>query len=623
MGVKLGNGNWAVKEDKLLAYNDKSGKFFNKEFDFTRGSSATYVAKDGLIKTAGIQPNSVLNSDFSQEGAELVTNGGFDTDSNWTKGSNTTIANGKATTTGTGAFGSVIYQSISLVSGKFYKISIDIEKQSGSQLIARWGSQNAIASLNSTGTFTNYFQANSTGSQLLNIFEQTGGDFVGSIDNVSVVEVGQNWSFNGESEVTSQGGRVYSSDGSVSDIAQSNVFTVGKTYKLTFNVISTNGSNLANASNSRIYNTSTTGLKTFQFVATETGLKFKRYSGVTDVTITNISVQEIQVDTPRIDFTDSPNGALLLEPSSTNLFTDYLGATGFGGGGGGAFSVTENFATSPDGTQNATKLTATSDSRQHKQDIAVIGDNTISCYLKTNTGTKQVRLMINNTYRVTVDVTDQWQRFEKTTNVTSVSGGGRSGLISLDVLDDDEYILVYGLQLENKSHSTSLIPTYGTTATRLTESCNNSGSAQDFNSEEGVLYAEIAALANVTNSRFLGISNGSNTDKVILGFESSSTNYKILAETKSGGSTTSYMLYDLGAVTPTFIKCALKYKANDFALWINGTEVLTDTSGSAPIGLNELAFDKGDNGNDFEGKVRNLRVYTEALTDAELQELTS
>ena len=84
MGVKLGNGNWAVKEDKLLAYNDKSGKFFNKEFDFTRGSSATYVAKDGLIKTAGIQPNSVLNSDFSQEGAELVTNGGFDTDSNWT-----------------------------------------------------------------------------------------------------------------------------------------------------------------------------------------------------------------------------------------------------------------------------------------------------------------------------------------------------------------------------------------------------------------------------------------------------------------------------------------------------------------------------------------------------------
>tara|TARA_R110002110_G_scaffold208136_1_gene420342 strand:- start:37 stop:252 length:216 start_codon:yes stop_codon:yes gene_type:complete len=50
MAVKLGNGNWAVKENKLLAYNDNSGRFFNKEFDFSRGSSATYVGKDGLIR---------------------------------------------------------------------------------------------------------------------------------------------------------------------------------------------------------------------------------------------------------------------------------------------------------------------------------------------------------------------------------------------------------------------------------------------------------------------------------------------------------------------------------------------------------------------------------------------
>ena len=64
MAVKLGNGNWAVKEDKLLAYNDNSGLFFNKEFDFSRGTSATYVAKDGF-KTAGIQPNIVTNGDFA------------------------------------------------------------------------------------------------------------------------------------------------------------------------------------------------------------------------------------------------------------------------------------------------------------------------------------------------------------------------------------------------------------------------------------------------------------------------------------------------------------------------------------------------------------------------------
>ena len=49
--------------------------------------------------------------------------------------------------------------------------------------------------------------------------------------------------------------------------------------------------------------------------------KLKRIAGINNVSaeITNISVQEIQVDTPRIDFSDSPKGALLLEPSCTNL----------------------------------------------------------------------------------------------------------------------------------------------------------------------------------------------------------------------------------------------------------------------------------------------------------------
>jgi len=51
MGVRLGNGNWAVKTSKLLAYNDASGMFFNKEFDFTRATTATRVSKSGLIES--------------------------------------------------------------------------------------------------------------------------------------------------------------------------------------------------------------------------------------------------------------------------------------------------------------------------------------------------------------------------------------------------------------------------------------------------------------------------------------------------------------------------------------------------------------------------------------------
>ena len=51
--LKFGNGNWATKEDSLLAYNSENGNFKPLPFDFTRASSATVVNKAGLIETVG------------------------------------------------------------------------------------------------------------------------------------------------------------------------------------------------------------------------------------------------------------------------------------------------------------------------------------------------------------------------------------------------------------------------------------------------------------------------------------------------------------------------------------------------------------------------------------------
>ena len=55
---------------------------------------------------------------------------------------------------------------------------------------------------------------------------------------------------------------------------------------------------------------------------------------------------------------------------------------------------------------------------------------------------------------------------------------------------------MWGLQLEGLSYATSYIPTLtGSTETRATETATGAGSADLINSTEGVLYAEIAALA--------------------------------------------------------------------------------------------------------------------------------
>ena len=73
----------------------------------------------------------------------------------------------------------------------------------------------------------------------------------------------------------------------------------------------------------------------------------------------------------------------------------------------------------------------------------------------------------------------------------------------------------------------------------------------------------------------------------------------------------------------SFNKIAFKYKLNDFALWVNGVEVATDTSGITPIGLNKLSFNNGAGSFDFYGKVKQLQVYNTALTDTQLAALTS
>jgi hypothetical protein len=50
----LGNGNWAQKTEKLLAYNAENDNYKPLPFDFDRGSSATRVNKQGLIETVGV-----------------------------------------------------------------------------------------------------------------------------------------------------------------------------------------------------------------------------------------------------------------------------------------------------------------------------------------------------------------------------------------------------------------------------------------------------------------------------------------------------------------------------------------------------------------------------------------
>ena len=113
-------------------------------------------------------------------GSEEVTNGDFATDSDWTKGTGWSISGGKANCNSGSS--TELYQS-SAVSGKTYKITFTITSYTSGNIAARAGGVTGVVRT-STGTFTDTIVANGT---QLGVFNS--GGFVGSIDNVSVIEV--------------------------------------------------------------------------------------------------------------------------------------------------------------------------------------------------------------------------------------------------------------------------------------------------------------------------------------------------------------------------------------------------------------------------------------------------
>jgi len=330
-------------------------------------------------------------------------------------------------------------------------------------------------------------------------------------------------------------------------------------------------------------------------------------------------IETVGVDEPRIDFLDNTSGHLLLEPSRTNLAT-YSEALSNLTVKSGTF--TDNFAISPDGSQNATKITATNTDPYFYQNFTFSSTTyTMSIYVKGigNAVGKDFQMRIAGTTPYdTFQIPSEWTRFTTTKTVSASTSNFGLEIPDTAVIGDE--VLVWGWQLEVGSYATSYIPTSGSSVTRSAETANGAGNSTVFNDSEGVLYVEIEALANDLTYRGISIGDGTANNVVRIYYENVSNRFT--ANIKNAGVSQATMIYTFTDITVNS-KIAVKYKQNDFALWVNGTEVATDSSGSAPTGLDVLQFDTGTGGDDFYGKVKDLRVYNTALSDSELQALTS
>ena len=369
-------------------------------------------------------------------------------------------------------------------------------------------------------------------------------------------------------------------------------------------------------------------------------------------------IQYAATEEPRIDFTNYSKGALLLEPQRTNQFTnsenlsniDYQNFS----------TITTDNIIAPNGSLTADKTTQTSGGYLRETVSVTNGTTyTFSVFLKKGdlryailrslfsingvtpansncifdldngsvvyTGTDVVSASIeaypNNWYRcsfVSVASASNSAPFIDFYFSSSSSGTQSSGT--------NGFGYGWGMQLEAGDYSTSYIPTAGSTATRVQDYIAKGGNEYIFNDSEGVLFAEIKALANDQTYRFITISdNSSNSNRVVISFNTISN--QIRCDLIVGGSTQSAFTTNSYDITQKN-KVAIKYEFNNVKMFVNGLQVgTTDTSANVfPSGtLNQINFDNGNLGSTFyyEGFLNDLQYFDTALTDAELQTLTT
>ena len=366
-------------------------------------------------------------------------------------------------------------------------------------------------------------------------------------------------------------------------------------------------------------------------------------------------IEEVAANVPRLDYSDGGCPSLLLEPTATNLVVQ---SQVFSGYSGDNEIVTDNQIVSPDGTVTGALLadsglggssnvqvyegvtvdvssTYTYSVFAKKKDLNFIALRT-AAFTTPTSGQSYFDLNLGTTLGVATGHTSKienygngWYRCSITFDTDAVVTTGniftrlsQDGTTSTVDLDNTSNVYIWGFQFEKNSYATSYIKTVGTAQSRSADTANGAGNSTVINSTEGVLYFEgIATNPDVSANSQISISSATNSgDNRVMIAPSSDT--QLILRFNAGGTQLVTQAVTVSSLSVNS-KIAVRWGNGNYSLYQNGSEVYTQAIASTPTGLAKLNFSSVTETNNFNGKVKDVRVYTTALSNIEIEKLTS
>ena len=344
-------------------------------------------------------------------------------------------------------------------------------------------------------------------------------------------------------------------------------------------------------------------------------------------------IESVANNVPRLDYSNGTCPSLLVEPQRTNIL---LYSEQFENAYWGKYqtSLTANSVVSPDGNTTADTVTVTTGTGGSIFLLSPLtGTYTVSIFMKAGTSSvSQIEIAgVGN-----VDVNLSAGTFTTSGSVTGTIKSFGSGwhrctatftgtlvpYIAFGVTGTTgKTIYLWGAQLEAGSYATSYIPTTSAAVTRNADVISKTGISSLIGQTEGVLFFDFVYNELDTNGLIpITLANDS-INNVYCFIES---NNRINFNFVIGGADVLNIQTGTGfAVKGTRYKIALAYKANDFAVYINGVLIGTQNTG-AVIGFNDFYFGYPfASGYNYPLNTNSVILFPTRLTNAELAQLTT